>query len=93
MVAAPDVIRQKLMNGKESARLSKDLATIRTDVALDISLDNARVTTLDTPDARRVLSGFHFHSLLKRLEPKKEPKAKEAKKRDTVKTSQQQELF
>jgi 5'-3' exonuclease len=86
-------IREKLTKGEESAKLSKDLATIRTNVALETTIHTSHISTLDTPKARKVLGDLHFHSLLKRLEPKKEPKAKEAKKRDTVKTSQQQELF
>lgn len=74
---------EKLQAGKESAILSKNLATIRTDAPVDFDQDNARVETLDTLDARAKLAEFHFPSLIKRLsgkvekeEPKKTPPAK-----------------
>jgi 5'-3' exonuclease len=84
----------KLEKGEKSARLSKDLATIRTNVKLDESLDNARITTLDTPEARRILNDLHFHSLLKRLTAEKKEvisDKKESTKKE--KASQQQQLF
>ncbi|EKD92453.1 MAG: hypothetical protein ACD_28C00431G0002 [uncultured bacterium] len=52
---------------QESALLSQKLATIRTDAPVKIDLDKARLTTLDTPSARKALEDFHFPSLLKRL--------------------------
>jgi len=59
---------EKLTKGEESARLSKDLATIRTTVKLDGNLKYKELTTLDTPEVRQILGGLHFHSLLKRLD-------------------------
>jgi DNA polymerase-1 len=85
-------ILEKLRAGEESARMSKNLATIRTDVPLDDDIKRSKITSLDTPQAREVLGKFHFHSLLKRLqggiiaEEKKKPKIKD-------KSSEQQELF
>ncbi len=55
----------KLLRGKEMAFLSKDLATIRTNVSIDISLP--QVPTLNTKSSREALSEYHFHSLLKRM--------------------------
>jgi 5'-3' exonuclease len=93
-----ETVLQKLISGKKSAELSKDLATIRTNVLLDETLEKAHVITLDTPQARKVLGDLHFHSLLKRLEGEKNSSFSQAtegkqKKRDTVKTGQQQQLF
>jgi 5'-3' exonuclease len=95
-----DSVMAKLKNGEKSARLSKDLATIRTNVKLDESLDNAEIHTLDTPDARKILSALHFHSLLKRLTGD-EKKVIHNEKEKVTKTGepfgkaqgQQQELF
>ncbi|MBI5620641.1 hypothetical protein HY949_02610 [Candidatus Gottesmanbacteria bacterium] len=59
-------VLEKLRNGEEMARMSKDLATIRTDVPIEFkSLET--IETLDTSDAREKLSELHFPSLLKRL--------------------------
>ncbi|MDP1722241.1 MAG: 5'-3' exonuclease H3TH domain-containing protein [Candidatus Gottesmanbacteria bacterium] len=57
---------EKLRNGEEMARMSKDLATIRTDVPVKMG-ELAPLETLDTPEAREKLGEFHFPSLLKRL--------------------------
>jgi DNA polymerase-1 len=87
-------VLDKLKKGKKSAELSKDLATIRTNVELDETLEHAHVTTLDTPDARKILGDLHFHSLLKRLDQRDTTQLPEKKeKRDTLKTGQQQQLF
>jgi len=83
---------EKLKKGEGSANLSKNLATIRTDVKLDATLGTAHLTTLDTPEARKILGDLHFHSLLKRLtgDTKQETSDKQEKK---SKTGQQQQLF
>jgi len=62
-----DAIRAKLMNGKETGVMSKNLATIRTDAPIKFIADNARITTLDSESARKALESFHFPSLYKRL--------------------------
>lgn len=56
---------EKLVMNRDMAFMSKDLATIRTNVALTISL--SPITTLNTEKSRNALSEFHFHSLLKRM--------------------------
>lgn len=83
----------KLTEGEESARLSRALAAIKTDVPVDAHLEDTRVTSLDTPEARKALEDLHFHSLLKRLtgEVKKPKKEKPAKQKET--NSQQQQLL
>lgn len=69
-------VREKLKAGKESAILSKNLATIRTDVNVDIH-SIVPITTLDTFEVRAKLSDLHFPSLIKRLD--------NSEKQDTVK--------
>lgn len=85
----------KLKAGEDSARMSKDLATIRTTVPLDEQLSKSKITTLDTAESREMLATFHFHSLIKRLTG-----VVDIKKRLDVKTKpekksagEQQQLF
>jgi len=91
---SPSVL-EKLKSGEGNAKLSKDLATIRTDVAVDGVLPKTPITTLDTSAAEKILGDLHFHSLLKRLRGDVEkPKAKKeskAKKEDP--SGEQQQLF
>ena len=68
-----ETIKTKLLVGKESAFLSRDLATIRTDVPVEMKPLEA-LTTLDTPEARKKLQEFHFPSLIKRLSGEKAEK-------------------
>lgn len=93
-----DAVTEKLRHGEESARLSKDLARIRTNAPVDFSQDNARVETLDTPGARAKLAQFHFPSLVKRLtnakEERKEKDEKGTKKvENVIEQGSQQQLF
>ena len=87
----------KLEKGEKSARLSKDLATIRTDVPLDEDLANAEIKSLDTPQARKELEALHFHTLLKRLAGGEPASAKSTKKATAGKeekpAGEQQQLF
>lgn len=89
-----DRVKEKLLKGKESAILSKQLATIRTDVPIAVAIDNLRVETLDTPESRKALEGFHFPSLVKRLEKlgkKEEPKpAKRLRKKTQAEKNEEQ---
>lgn len=79
-----DGLTKKLMKGKENAFLSKDLATIRADVPIEIE-PLVPLETLDTPEVREMLEKFHFPSLIKRLAGgEKKPKEKK---------TEQQELF
>lgn len=77
-----DALDEKLRQGEKMARMSKDLATIRTNVPVEMK-PLEPLATLDTPEARRKLEEFHFPSLIKRLDGRE----KEEKK------AQQQELF
>lgn len=87
---------KKLIGGEKMARLSKDLATIRTDVKLDTSLNVTAAVSLDTPEARKMLELLHFHSLLKRLGggEEKQPQSKKTEIiKEKSKKGEQQELF
>ncbi|MBI5619795.1 hypothetical protein HY950_02430 [Candidatus Gottesmanbacteria bacterium] len=99
----PEGTLTKLSHGAEDAVLSKDLATIRTDVPMPIDLAETKLKLLDTPAARKALEDLHFHSLIKRLGSSKKDqfttfkhvrKNSELQKKEKMKTeSQQQQLF
>jgi len=61
-----DGLTEKLLKGKENAFLSRDLATIRSDVPIEIG-ELRGIATLNTPEVREILEKYHFPSLLKRL--------------------------
>lgn len=93
-------IKTKLVSGKESALLGKELATIRTDAPLAFKTETARVTTLDTPEVRQILESLRFPSLLRRLTGQEIPKKQhgrdgkgEKEEKKTQKKEQQQALF
>ncbi len=83
-------VLEKLAHGAEDAVLSKDLATIRTDVPIHLDIDGAKIETLDRPEARKALEDLHFFSLLKRLQKLgKEETVVEEKKKVTKKKEEQ----
>jgi DNA polymerase-1 len=89
-VFSPAVI-EKLKAGQESAKLFKDIATIRIDVPIEPTISSG--VSLDSPASRAFLEKMRFHSLLKRLGGgvKEEPKKKEVKKEEVK--DEQQALF
>lgn len=91
-------VKDKLRNGKESALLGKELATIKQDAPITFHAKDARVETLDSQSARDVLTSFHFPSLITRLQKQDVlmPEKKEKKKQSTPsnqKSDEQQSLF
>ncbi len=71
----------KLIDGKESAIMSKDLATIECKVPIDFDLENCRVTSYDKNKVIEIFQKFGFKSLISTL-----PK-------DDFETSVQEALF
>ncbi len=61
--------REALQQGGESARLSRELVTIRLDVPLEVDLEALRVVPPDTGQLRRLFSELEFHSLLEKVDP------------------------
>ena len=59
--------QKKLIEGKESAYLSYDLARIRTDVKVSIDLKTAKITTIDYQTVGQLFEELEFRSLLSRL--------------------------
>ncbi len=94
-------IIEKLVKGEEHARLSKDLATIRSNAPVAEG-ELREVHSLDTPEAREKLTALHFPSLLKRLErpmgdaltTKRQPRKNgQSEKKQQTTENKQQELF
>ena len=65
-------VRTRLENGRDLAFLSRDLATIRTDVGVSLDLEKARANDLDLPAVEAIFRELEFKSLIARL-PKLAP--------------------
>lgn len=59
--------RTKLEDGKDSAYLSRDLATIRTDLPVDLDLEQARTGKFDPAALEAFFKELEFRSLLKKV--------------------------
>jgi len=60
--------RTKLEQGKDSATLSRDLATIRTNLAIKLDLEQAKADQFDPAAVETIFRELEFRSLLARLE-------------------------
>lgn len=61
-------VRTRLEAGRESAYLSRRLATIRTDVPLSLEIERARTTHLNFSAAEAIFHELEFRTLLRRLQ-------------------------
>ena len=60
-------VRAKMENGKESAYMSKELATIMRNVPLDITLADVAHKGIDRPEAKKLFLRYNLLSAIKRL--------------------------
>lgn len=60
-------VKKKLDEGKESAYLSRKLATIVTDLKVPLDLDQARTEYFDPPKVEAIFRELEFRSLMQRL--------------------------
>jgi DNA polymerase I len=60
-------VRQKLIENRDKASLSKHLATLRLDVPLEISLDDMAIKNPDLSELRKVFRDLEFTSLYKEI--------------------------
>ena len=60
-------LREKLVNGKEIAKLSQKLATIIRDVDIDFDFDKAEVVLPDINKVSEFLRGMQFYSFIKNI--------------------------
>ncbi|EKD99413.1 MAG: hypothetical protein ACD_22C00259G0006 [uncultured bacterium] len=63
----PESLKEKLVNNAEEAVMSKQLATIITDVPVTVSLEECEFKGFDKIEVKEVLEKYHFKSLIKRL--------------------------
>jgi DNA polymerase-1 len=60
-------IREKLINGKEEAILSKQLSEIKKDVPIEININNCRWGEYQEEEVLKMLKDFGFNSLIKNI--------------------------
>lgn len=65
--------KERLIEDRELALLSRDLVTIRTDVDLPVSIDDCRAREFDQDKMREIFGKLEFQSLLDELVPGNEP--------------------
>ena len=78
-------LKKKVEENKEQIRFSKFLATIRTDVPVELNLDALRVTEPDTAELRRIFQELEFKTLLDKFLNRSE--------NNKIKANQQLDLF
>ena len=95
IVANGDEIKGKvgesLRDNIEQMHLSRDLATIKRDVELEVGIDDLKTVDADTDALRKLFSHYELRSLLRQLdeagdEPAEAPEQKEATEYETVLT-------
>ena len=73
----PNKARESLREHYDLAVLSKKLATIDTDAAIDFSWEEARLGNLYTPEAYEMFRRLDFKNLLSRFDQEQQPQAME----------------
>ena len=63
--------RNKLETSKENAYMSYDLATIYTEVPIDLNLDNIEYKGINKEEYKKYLNELEFYSLLKKIDEEK----------------------
>lgn len=63
----PGKTGEKLVNGKDSAYMSRDLATIKTDVGIRLVLEEAKTDHINIPAVEALFRDLDFRSLIPRL--------------------------
>ncbi len=63
----PGKVGEKLVNGKDSAYMSRDLARIKTDVGIRLVLDEARTDHINIPAVEGLFRELDFRTLIPRL--------------------------
>ena len=66
-------LKEKLINDKDNAYMSYDLATIITDVPMDINLNDTRYVGENIDELNKLYEDLEFYSFLKKKEVKEEP--------------------
>lgn len=83
-----DLVRQKLINDRDSAYLSRKLATLVDNIPLKLKLSSARLGPKQIAGLESIFKSYNFKSLLSRLQRKHFPKSAKL-----LTDSQQKTLF
>ena len=76
-------VANMVKEGSESAKFSKMLATIKTDVPLDVSIDNLKSASVNESSLNKIFEELEFFTLIKSFQ-KSEEKEKPEKKYKTI---------
>lgn len=76
--------KEKLLEDKENAYMSYDLATIYREVPLDFSLEDCKYVPQTSAKFKEILQELEFHSLLKKYELLSDEEIEEKKKEDNI---------
>ena len=60
-------VQKKLVAGKDSAYMSKQVAELMCDAPVELDVDDMNVHDLDVPKLKKLLADLEFHSLVRRL--------------------------
>lgn len=63
-----EALKQKLLEGKEAAYLSRELVTIRKDIPIEVSIETLKIEKPDTITLEKILSELEIKTFNKRLE-------------------------
>lgn len=89
----PPKVRSKLEENREMAYLSRDLATIRTDLAIDLDLEQARPANFDPAKVENLFRELEFRSLVPRVAGLTGKKAEPTSRPAAAKPGQQLSFF
>ncbi|MCJ7826466.1 hypothetical protein MUP56_02525 [Patescibacteria group bacterium] len=81
----------KIKEGKESALLSHELATIKTDVPIDAPIPEISWDQFKTPEAIQMLQTLGFNSLIKRLEKREDGQPASTRKTESTRGGREKE--
>jgi len=70
-------LKEKLLKDQENAFLSKDLATIRENIELDITLDETKYQGIDRQELLKLYEYLEFNTFIKRLSSNTAPNVKQ----------------
>ncbi len=76
--------KEKLLEDKEKAYMSYDLATIYREVPLDFSLEDCKYNGVDEVEFKKELEDLEFHSLLRKFDFSNVEEEKEEKKEEEL---------
>ena len=77
-------LREKLMNDKDNAYMSYDIATIYKKVPLDFTLEDCKYKGFDSTKFKSILKELEFNSLIRKINFENTDENKELKKEDNL---------